>query len=212
MAAKNVNEVFNFVNKFLDLSRTGKNANLSLQCQDGRVVLNLQLQLPTYPPPQYHPRQPSHPYPRASPSRVRRSLRRADARAKKAENDALKYPSKPNTTEQVATESFPTLCTAETVDKAEQASKSQAKVSHHHPVQFPAGQAGQAAQALEDVQHQSQEAASHQSYQEVSKPQHATTDIELPSITEIMEDLKNNFSAGLRETVRNAVREGFKPP
>ena len=92
MTAQNLNEVFNFVNKFLDLSRTGKNANLSLQCQDGRVVLNLQLQLPTYPPPQYHPRQPSHPYPRASPSRVRRSLRRADARAKKAENDALKIP------------------------------------------------------------------------------------------------------------------------
>ena len=205
MAAKNVNEVFNFVNKFLDLSRTGKNANLSLQCQDGRVVLNLQLQLPTYPPPQYHPRQPSHPYPRASPSRVRRSIRRADARAKKAENDALKYPFKTNTAEQVAAESSPTAEKAadDSVDKAEQASKSHTKESQHHPIQLPAEQADS---ALEDVQPHSQEAGSQQS------SQHVTTDEQLPGITEIMEELKNNFSAGLRETVRNAVREGFKPP
>ena len=34
-----VNEVLNFVNKFLNLRKNGENATLSLQCQDGSVSI-----------------------------------------------------------------------------------------------------------------------------------------------------------------------------
>ena len=77
------NEVFNFVNKFLNLRKDGKNATLSLQCQDGNVSINLHLHLPSYPTPQYKPHPTPQPGPRyrPSPSRIRRSTRRAAARA-----------------------------------------------------------------------------------------------------------------------------------
>ena len=83
MAPQNLNEVFNFVNKFLNLRKNGEKATLSLECQDGSVSVNLHLHLPSYPPPRYEPHQPprTSPCSRPSPSRVRRSKRRADARA-----------------------------------------------------------------------------------------------------------------------------------
>ena len=83
MPAQNLNEVFNFVNKFLNLRKNGEKATLSLECQDGSVSVNLHLHLPSYPPPRYEPHQPprTSPCSRPSPSRVRRSKRRADARA-----------------------------------------------------------------------------------------------------------------------------------
>ena len=86
MATPNLKEVFNFVNKFLNLRKNGENATLSLQCQDGSVSVNLQLHLPSYPPPRHEPRPPpwSSSCSRPSPSRVRRSTRRADARARAA--------------------------------------------------------------------------------------------------------------------------------
>ena len=74
-------EVHSFVNKFLTLCNNGETANLSLKCQDGKTVIDLQLHLPSVPPPPpYHPQSPP---PRAgpSPSRVRRSARRAHYRA-----------------------------------------------------------------------------------------------------------------------------------
>ena len=92
MATPNLKEVFNFVDKFLNLRKNGENATLSLQCQDGSVSVNLQLHLPSYPPPRREPHPPpwSSSCSRPSPSRVRRSTRRADARARaavKAENE-----------------------------------------------------------------------------------------------------------------------------
>ena len=74
-------EVHSFVNKFLALCNSGESANLSLKCHDGKTVIDLQLQLPSVPPPpQYHPRWPP-PRSGPSPSRVRRSARRAHSRA-----------------------------------------------------------------------------------------------------------------------------------
>ena len=92
MASPNLQEVYNFVNKFLDLRKNGENATLSLKCQDGSVSVNLQLHLPSYPPPRHeqHPPPRSSSCSRPSPSRVRRSTRRADARARaaaKADNE-----------------------------------------------------------------------------------------------------------------------------
>ena len=89
-----VQEVHNFVTKFLNLSKSGKNAELSLKCKDGKTVISLQLDFGSYPsdvssftpPPPYPPRRrcPGPP----SPSRIRRSARRARARADAAENVA----------------------------------------------------------------------------------------------------------------------------
>ena len=87
-------EVHSFVTKFLNLCKSGKNADLSLKCKDGKTVINLQLDLESYPsdvstcipPPPYPPRQI---YPRPSPYRMRRSARRARARADAAENIAV---------------------------------------------------------------------------------------------------------------------------
>ena len=97
MASRNLNEFYNFVNKFLNLRNNGGNATLLLQCQDRRVTINLQLQLPSsphtnhrsYPPP---PR--TCPRSRPNPSRIRRSTQSAKNQAK---TDASN-----NVTEQVA--------------------------------------------------------------------------------------------------------------
>ena len=81
-------EVFSFVKKFLHLCSNGENANLSLQCEHGSVFVDLQLHLrPDYPPPRpphSTPRPTPQPFPQPrsypSPSRLRRSKRRAQAR------------------------------------------------------------------------------------------------------------------------------------
>ena len=77
-------EVWNFVNKFYQLRNTGKNASLTLKSKNGKVVVNLQLdiydQTPTPPQP---PRQN-----RPSPSRLRRTERRARARRESAAANA----------------------------------------------------------------------------------------------------------------------------
>ena len=83
-------EVHSFVRKFITLCNNGKQANLAMRCKGGRAVINLQLHLAE--PFHDHP-QPLH-RPHPSPSRVRRSARRAHARATNAE--------RANTTEQVA--------------------------------------------------------------------------------------------------------------
>ena len=118
MAARNLNEVYNFVNKFLNLRSNGENATLSLQCHDGRVTINLQLHLPSSPPPtdyyQSHPPPNLRPRSRPNPSRMRRSARRAKVRA---ETDP-----KENVTEQVAAAIAVQASTNNTIDdEAEQA-------------------------------------------------------------------------------------------
>ena len=80
-------EVLSFVNKFLNLCNNGESASLSFKCHDGKTVVDLQLNLPSIPPPSYHHPQSPPRHVRPSPSRVRRSARRAQSRA---ENDASK--------------------------------------------------------------------------------------------------------------------------
>ena len=73
-------EVYSFVNKFINLSRNGEKADLSLNCEHGRIVVNLQLHLHEGPPAPFHPYPPprpqQRPYHHPSPSRLRRSERR----------------------------------------------------------------------------------------------------------------------------------------
>ena len=88
-------EVHSFVNKFLTLCNNGKQANSSLRCKGGHAVINLQLQLNFEP---FHPYPPPSPRHHPSPSRVRRSARRAYAGVANAE--------KSNITEQVAASHF----------------------------------------------------------------------------------------------------------
>ena len=88
-------EVHSFVSKFITLCNNGKQANLAMRCKGGRAVINLKLHLHSEPFHDYP--QPSH-RPHPSPSRVRRSARRAHARAANAE--------RANTTEVVASHSF----------------------------------------------------------------------------------------------------------
>ena len=80
------NEVWNFVNKFHNLRNAGKNALLTLKSENGKVVINLQLNLYDDLPPPHQPR-PSRQN-RPSPSRIRRTERRARARGEAAAANA----------------------------------------------------------------------------------------------------------------------------
>ena len=108
-------EVNSFVNKFLTLCNNGESANLNLKCHDGKIVIDLQLHLQPIPPPPYAYRPQSSPPPRVhpSPSRLRRSARRAQSRAA---NNASKAQ-----TEQVSADCSKTE--DQTIISAEQAAK-----------------------------------------------------------------------------------------
>ena len=87
-------EIHSFVQKFVTLCANGENANLSLQSKNGRITVDLQLHLHPTPPPPFYSTPPSRPRPREyqqgpSPSCVRRSQRRAAARAEKASAEVL---------------------------------------------------------------------------------------------------------------------------
>ena len=233
MAANNLNEVFNFVHKFLSLRKNGDNASLSLQCQDGQVTINLQLQLPPCPPPHYRPHPPPCPHPRnhPSPSRVRRTIRRANARAEKADNDALLPPPNPsvNATEQVddGTAVQASVNTAHDFE-AEQAFSAPTKLSPKIPTEAEqADPTGGHDQSLREAESQEQDQELQQLHApplgrkqsidghttEVhSEPQHNITVEEFSEMKEIMEEFKINFSNGLVESVREGIRDAFKPP
>ena len=72
MAAR---EVWNFVHKFNNLLNTGKNATLSLKSQNGKISINLQLDLHA----DIIPQKLTPHHKRPSPSRIRRTERRARA-------------------------------------------------------------------------------------------------------------------------------------
>ena len=128
-------EVHSFVDKFLALCNNGESANLTLKCHDdGKIVIDLQLHLPAIPPPSYHPY--ASPRARPSPSRLRRSARRAQYRA---ENNASK-----TQTEQVSVDCTQTK--DQTIIPAEEAAKdatdnTEDVVTIHQGDQLPAEQA-----------------------------------------------------------------------
>ena len=112
-----------FIHKFMNLCSNGKNANLSLQCNDGRVTIDLQLHLYHPPPPPYYQTPPPRPHPQpcqqgVSPSRLRRSKRRAHARAEKARSDVPDIANNFDATENAATFTNPNKNTTEEAEQA----------------------------------------------------------------------------------------------
>ena len=207
-------EVFSFVNKFLNLSGNGESANLSLQCDHGKVTINLQLHLEQCPPPPYYPHPPPRPQPRPhhqpSPSRLRRTTRRAHARAQVEDEKVLKTEKfeSSGTTEQVVAQ--PQYSTK----KAENASLSDLKdlsekvlqsehelLNHETDLIEPAEQAAPTIDAVNNAIKENDD-----------EMLQNNTDDERAKIMEIMEDIKNNFTLNLRQTVRQSVQEAFKPP
>ena len=179
MSASNRKEIFNFVNKFLNLRENGEYATLSLNCQDGRLSINLQLHLSSCPPPGYKPHPSHRPSPcfRPTPSRLRRSARRAAARAEsaeKADTNVFLPTFNFNTTEQVAARSTPTKTTDESnaIDEAEQASSSNEEVIQHHSHQLPAEQASPRCRPQSDC-------VNVMKTEEESRPVSNCTDVEL---------------------------------
>ena len=116
-------EVHSFIHKFMNLYSNGKNANLSMQCNDGRVTIDLQLHLYHPPPPPYYQTPPPRPHPQpcqqgVSPSRLRRSKRRAHARAEKARSDVPDIANNFDATENAATFTNPNKNTTEEAEQA----------------------------------------------------------------------------------------------
>ena len=92
-------ELHSFVNKFWNLCKAGKKANLSLKCENGKAVVQLHLELDSLSDPPPPPRQT---YPRPSPSRLRRCARRRHATDETSENLAVILTNKAEATESVA--------------------------------------------------------------------------------------------------------------
>ena len=105
-------EVFSFVYKFMNLCKNGQSANLSMQCNHGKIALNLQLNIQQCPPPPFvpPPRQHPGPYQQPSPSRLRRSARRAQS-----QNEKVAKTAGTDATEQVVTSS----CSLKSAEKAD---------------------------------------------------------------------------------------------
>ena len=126
-------EVWNFVNKFYNLCNTGKNASLISKSQNGKVVINLQLDLDAIhlPPPQPpYPRQ-NHP----SPSRVRRTQRRARARAEAAAAENATPVSSNKMVAAVEAALSPTTTdTAVQADTVPKETTNMAVQANHHPI------------------------------------------------------------------------------
>ena len=207
-------EVFSFVNKFLSLSLNGENANLSLQCDHGKIAINLQLHLRQCPPPPYSPNPPPRSQPRQhhqpSPSRLRRSTRRAYARAHAQDETVVKTQKVDPIESSATTEQVGAPHCRET---AEQASLNdvnddtekvlQLEFSDHATDHFNEPIAEQAAPTINSA-----EVAQEENNDE--KLLH--TDDERARIMEVLEECKNNFTLGLRQAVRQGVQEAFIPP
>ena len=86
------NEVLNFVNKFVNLWKTGFEAKLHVEAQAGQAWVRLHVGLGHYQP--QHGRKPG-------PSQLRRRARRAEARASQAAAQAADLPPAHNTDEAV---------------------------------------------------------------------------------------------------------------
>ena len=222
MAAKNLSEVYNFVNKFLNLRNNGENATLTLQCYDGgRVAITMQLHLPSSPPTGYQSQHPPRPFPRSrpNPSRLRRSARRAKDRAENAHNDTFNPLFKADVTEQVAaTKAVKASTNNNTIDEeAEQVLEDHASdishLSHRQPHQLPAEQASRAighdkpvdlSQCCQPPPSPPSQGEERNDGIKTEETKHAFTFEEFSDMKEIMEDL--------RKSIRESVRDAFKPP
>ena len=233
-------EVLSFVHKFLNLCRNGESANLSLQCDHGKVAINLQLHLRQCPPPPLHPhrqpRQHPRPFQQPSPSRLRRSARRAHAHAQNEKvtktekvkpfannNDTMASADK---TEQVDDTSF-----SQRIKRAEEAPLYDMKVESENvlpyvcqasatdfPEHIVAEQAVSTIAKPENQQNSGsiQPNTTEEAHNEKIQNHKADAHDDLNRIMDVMEELKNNFTLDLRQTVRQSVQlgvqEAFKPP
>ena len=218
-------EVYSFVNKFMSLCRNGEKANLSLECNHGKAVVNLEVHLRQYPPPAYYPHPPPprpspepRPYQHPSPSRLRRSKRREHAREEKkvakinetekvdcvsANNDVIECA---NVTEQVVASA--SKCGAELTGKAsnniaqnvDDVTAEQAVCDKPEPKQTSINTFHDDT-AIDDNN-------------DAEKSKNSKTDDEPDTVAvlDFMEDFKKSFTLGLRETVRQGVKDAFKPP
>ena len=148
-------EVHSFVRKFMNLCSNGKNANLSLQCNDGRVTIDLQLHLYHPPPPPYYQTPPPRPHPRpcqqgVSPSRLRRNKRRAHARAEKARSDVPDIANNFDATENAATFTTPNKNTTDEAEMAEQAEQAVVSFTEKSNLQPPEAQTAEKADIQKD--------------------------------------------------------------
>ena len=157
-------ELFNFVTKFYNLWHAGKSARLSMECEAGQASLNLQLRLGPHPHHLHH-QEPYHGSRKAGPSHLRRSARRAQARATAAEQAAAAAQSP--VTYLAAVKAAPSppvnaavqavISTPEKVDAAVQADiqifpdTDAVQADESSPV--AAGQAGRVQEGLPDDQH-----------------------------------------------------------
>ena len=207
-------EVFSFVNKFLSLSLNGENANLSLQCDHGKIAINLQLHLRQCPPPPYSPNPPPRSQPRQhhqpSPSRLRRSTRRAYARAHAQDEKVVKTQKVDPIESSATTEQVAGLDCSKTAEKASLNGVNDVteKVLQLELVGHATDHLNEPIAEQADPTINSAEVAQEENNDE--KLLH--TDDERAKIMEVLEECKNSFTLGLRQAVRQGVQEAFMPP
>ena len=212
-----VQEVHSFVNKFLNLCISGKKANLSLKCENKKVVIDLQLDLdlasclpdpllcaPPYPPP---PRQPCY---RTSPSRMRRCERRRNrAKTETTENVAVITAKKAEVTEKVAAQTIHTVTeqVAPVITRVmtEEHAENYDNLKVH---QVSAEEAVCSVDQPESSKPPEQEEEQVELVDEKNKNELPLDSVSTNDIIQGLEDFKNDFAVGLRESIKDA----FKPP
>jgi hypothetical protein len=108
-------ELHSFLSKFCNLWSSGRNARLAVECQAGQATVNLQLDLGL--PHHEHPQEDHQK--RVSPSRLRRSARRAKARHQAAVDAAeATATDKPSNTNTAAAKAAPSVKDASEEDAA----------------------------------------------------------------------------------------------
>ena len=208
-------DVYSFVHKFLNLCNDGKKANLNLECREGKAFINLRLDLDVAPPQSCTPQPPpTSACMRLSPSRRRRSARRAQAQAAKLRNDF-----KSAVAEQVTAGSLSTAEKAVTNGATENlntdhqicnppAEQAEPEVILDQPVALqptPVAQHQQEQDELDD----STKPSGKNSEKDTSK---TLDDIKTDEFMNILEDFKINFTDSLKEGLRQGLTDAFKPP
>ena len=208
-----VQEVHSFVNKFLNLCISGKKANLSLNCENKKVAIDLQLDLdltsclpdpllcaPPYPPP---PRQPCS---RTSPSRMRRCERRRNrAKTETKENVAVIIAKKAEVTEKVAAQTIHTVAEQVAPVMIEEHAENYDNLKVH---QVSAEEAVCSVDQPESSKPPEQEEEQVELVDEKNKNELPLDCVRTNDIIQVLEDFKNDFALGLRESIKDA----FKPP
>ena len=188
-----------------------------MQCDHGKATINLQLNLQQYPPPSFKPyppppRQHPQPYHQPSPSRLRRSARRAQTRVQnekvfKTGKEDLFSPnndanSRSDATEQVVASNYSKIKAEKPAncDMKDKSEKNQDDAKDFHEL---------AEQAFPFIDQPKNEQNS-ENIDKKFENQNAEADDERAKIMYFMEDLKNSLTQGLRQTVQQSVQQGVQ--